>query len=758
MTATLQLFDSDIPPTGGGDYVITLTQTADDIATVVPPVTQPITFTSPQVSLDTAEVVQCTPPPSSTGPFAEILPSVLLAEPSLPWERTMPASGSPWLALVIFQSGELSGGDPATSASTSTVGQFQAITDSVVPAITLETDVSADQPCTYIRIPAATFTATMPRADELPWLTHVRRSTAEDGTSIDRGVVIANRFPMAPARGTTQPTPAVAHLVSVEGLTPWLVDDPVFTATGKSDGTRVFDSVVVLSLARWTFGVVPDPAESFQGLTLALQDAEYDAKTQDHTPGNLALRLPLPAGFGTNKGDPGQVEVVTRIKNGYAPLTYHARSGEEAMAWYRGPVTPELVAALDPPIPFPTADAALIYDEAHGVFDVSLASAWQIGRTAALADRAFGQSLYSYRQAQQRLGDTLVDRARRPQFSGPPSARPGQVVVQALGAVHGVLRTSVGAEASPGDSGPERPVRGQNVAAVGTALLESLGDPQVTGILTDLLSDDLAPVADWLAGLSLLTPVPFSCLVPDPRMLPRETPSAVDPEARLTGAIRFGYVDPNWTTALLSGALSLAVESSRQAGTPGTIDPAVLSAVSEAIARRCGLTTPPAGPMSALLLRSDLVSGWPTLAVTPLDSQGTAIPVLREDRLAPGVLLAIFDGVPASVRIAEPHVALTLGVDEQGGIELRNLVPPPTDGAPPVGAPLGVTAPILTTPTCVRGTSRVLSVVAAGGLVPTLTAALTNHGQAPTAFGPAALGLQLARAPQAMTFDSSQGS
>lgn len=756
-TATLQLFDNDIPPAGGGDYVITVTQTAADIATSIPAATQPITFTAPQVALDASEVVQYTPAPSATGPFGEVLPSVLLAEPSLPWERAMPVAGCPWLALVIFQEGELTGGDPSTFATTSTVGQFQAISDAVVPPIQLESDVTTDQPCSYIRIPAATFTAMMPRADELPWLTHVRRSTAEDGTSVDRGVVLANRFPAVPMQGATQPTAAVAHLVSVEGLSPWLVDSPVFTKSGTSDGSTVFDSVVVLSLARWTFSVVPDPAESFQGLTLALQDAEYDPKTQAHAPENLALRLPLPAGYPVDAGDPGQVEVANRIENGYAPLTYHARSGEETMAWFRGPVAPGLVAPLDPAVPFPTADAALIYDEAHGVFDVSLASAWQIGRAAALSDRAFGQALYTYRQAQQRLGDTLVDRVARPQFAARPAETLGNVAGQALGVVKEVLGSAVGSEPPPEDCTIDLPARGDHTAPVGEALLGALAQPAVADALTNLLADDLAPVADWLAGLALLTPVPFTCLVPDQRMLPRETPSAADPAVGLTGSIRFGYLDPNWMTALLCGALSLAVESSRQAGTPGTIDPVILAAVGQAIAKRCGLSGPPTGPTTVLLLRSDLVSGWPTLAVTPLDANGAAMPTLRADRLAPGVLLALFDGVPTAVRIAEPHVALTLGVDEQGATELRNLVPPGNgNGAAPVGAPLGVTAPILTTPSCLRGTSRVLAVTPAGGLVGTLTDALTKQGQAPTAFGPAALGLQLVRAPQAMTFDSSK--
>jgi hypothetical protein len=752
MTATVQFFDHEVPAITGGNFLITVTQTAGAIAASIPPARQQITFSAPQVSLDPAEIIQCFPPPSATGPFGDVLASVLLAEPSLPWERSMPAANCPWLALLVFADGELPGGDPSTHAVTATVADFLAITDAVVPKITLEADVTPGQACSYIRVPTGVFTAVTPRASELPWLAHVRRSVPDSGPATDLAVVVANRFPAVPADNAATPAPAVAHLVSVEGLAPWLTDDPVFTASGTSDGTPVLGSVVMLSLASWTFGVVPEPAESFQGLTLSLLDAEYDPGTGQHAPDRLALALPLPPGYGPGVPDPGQAAVAQRVLGGYVPLAYHARSGEETMAWYRGPVTPGLTAALDPPLPFPTADSALIYDAAHGVFDVSLAAAWQIGRAAALSDRSFGQALFSYRQTLQQMGDVVVDRVARPQFADEPSTDLRSLAGPTISALRGVL----GQELAVPEPAPaaRSPLRAQPAHA-GPALLTALAEPAVQQAVTDLAADALVPVAQWLAGLTLLEPLPFTCLVPDPRMLPRVTPSAADPATALPGSIRFGYLDPNWTTALVTGALSLAVESSRQAGTPGTIDPAVQAAIGAALAQRCGLAQPPAGPVSVLLLRSDLVSGWPTLTLTPLDAAGAAVPVLRLDRLAPGVLLALFDGIPASVRLAEPHAALSLGLDEQGAAELRNLRPPGKNGDPPVGAPLGHTVPVLATQACLRpGGGRVLALA---GLVATVTAALTAQGQPTDALGPAALALQLVRAPQEMTFDSATG-
>ncbi len=393
------------------------------------------------------------------------------------------------------------------------------------------------------------------------------------------------------------------------------------------------------------------------------------------------------------------------------------------MAWYRGPVTPHLIAPMDPPLRFVTADAALIYDSAHGIFDVSLVSAWQLGRAAALADRSFGQALFTYRQRVQQAGDMLVDRLRRDHFPAGPLAELGGVRLTraAMEAVAWML----GADAEPARSAsgrssrPPRPAR----ALTGTALADALAEPSVRAAVAAITADALDPVADWLAALTLLEPLPFSCLVPDERMLPRAS-LAPDGATTLLGAIRFGYLDPNWIAALVDGATSLAIESSAQLAAATTLHESLRAAVATATAKRCGQADVQTGPTTALLLRSDLVSGWPTLSVTPLGRDGVSqLPVLRMDRLAPGVLLALFDGVPAHVRIAEPHATVTLGVSEDGAAELRNLTPPKTSAAPQIGEPLSRSVPVLAS-TCLRPGSRTLALTSPDGLVATLSSAL----------------------------------
>lgn len=171
----------------------------------------------------------------------------------------------------------------------------------------------------------------------------------------------------------------------------------------------------------------------------------------------------------------------------------------------------------------------------------------------------------------------------------------------------------------------------------------------------------------FMSRLRLLHGVPFSYLVPDSALLPTES-------------IRFFHLDRNWTDALVQGALSV--------GTISTADRAQLEAVyphirSEVDETERTVRTPPgekrllgaAGAITGFLLRSRAVSGWPNLHVraysrdvlkddaltTEAESNPERMKVLRMERLAPAVLLVLFDGVPAVVHIEEPRQGIQFG-------------------------------------------------------------------------------------------------
>ena len=86
------------------------------------------------------------------------------------------------------------------------------------------------------------------------------------------------------------------------------------------------------------------------------------------------------------------------------------------VSWYRGPLTPYPVPFTvlpGPLLPAGSADALTRYDSDTGMFDVSLAAAWQIGRLMALADRQFATELYAFKRVRrQQLSRELGGLAR----------------------------------------------------------------------------------------------------------------------------------------------------------------------------------------------------------------------------------------------------------------------------------------------------------------------------------------------------------
>jgi hypothetical protein len=176
-------------------------------------------------------------------------------------------------------------------------------------------------------------------------------------------------------------------------------------------------------------------------------------------------------------------------------------------------------------------------------------------------------------------------------------------------------------------------------------------------------------VSGWLHALALLATVPLHHLVPDPTALPPES-------------IRFFAVDPNWVTALLDGACSV--------GRSGSAD----IRVDEALAGPLRATADVPGPLTGFLLRSAVVDGWPGLEVSAQDAQGAVLDrVLRHERLAPGLLLHLVEGVLASVEIHEPAEGLHFGLDpELGTKRLRHLTP--SEHARPGTQIPGVLAPV----------------------------------------------------------------
>lgn len=662
----VQFVDSLVPTLTAGRYELTahqsLTKGGDRVDTdgyLDAPVTQAVEVRAPRFTVQPEWIHGAYPTPGASGLYDTVLPHLTLDRATLPWEREAKAKNGtrlPWLALLVFGEGELPDTDPHCLGQTDakTVADLTGSESGVVlPHFDQAKDPIApddeQQVCRTVLVPAAVFHALAPTEAELPLLTHVRRvneqhqrvAPGDDLIQVgDYAVVVGNRLPRA-AGGRY-----AAHLVSLEGWQSRLPDGAKEAYDGPDEKLRL------ISLWSWAFETVPDHSPGFAALT------EHFVDTEGTDGSGLLLRVPLPDRPLSGKD---QQEVADRLGRGYLPISCRTESGRSTFGWYRGPFTAQYVTPESDRERRRCAAEALIHLTEYGVFDVSLATAFTAGRGVALADHQFGAALLRLRGKVRRaaeknsratattgararvehlvanglaghLGEVLTTPAPARQAVGAPVRHPGVTPVPAA--------TELPATAG---LGPER----LRADADLRARLTSDGDNP----LVDREDDDLTLVRNRLLGLRNLTGVPFAHLVPDTRMLPTES-------------LRFFYVDADWTATLLDGALSVGLAHTFDL----TSDDLVFGPSGVA-------PLPPlSAPVTGLLLRSELVSGWPALEVRPyanpqVTEGETALPVLRREALADDVLLVLVEGVPGRVELAEPQQGVHFGIDEpkEGG-------------------------------------------------------------------------------------------
>ncbi|MEW9518166.1 hypothetical protein [Streptomyces tubercidicus] len=691
----VQFVDSLVPTLTAGRYKLTAHQSlakggarVDTDNYLDTPVTQDVEVRAPRFTVQPEWIHGAYPTPGASGLYDDVLPHVTLDRATLPWEREAKAqSGTrlPWLALLIFGEGELPDTDPHCLGQTDakTVADLIGSESGVVlppfdRAKDPITEGDKQQVCRTVLVPAAVFHALAPTEAELPLLTHVRRVNEEHqrvalGDDLiqvgDYAVVVGNRLPRA-AGGRY-----VAHLVSLEG---WQSRLP--------DGAKAYDGpdekLRLISLWSWAFETIPDHAPGFAALT------EHFVDTEGTDGSALLLRVPLPDLPLSGKD---QQEVADRLGRGYLPISCRTESGRATFGWYRGPFTARYVPPETDRERRRCATEALIQLQQYGVFDVSLATAFTAGRGVALADHQFGAALLRLRGKVRRAAEK---RSRATATTGARSRIEHLAANGLAGHLREVLTTPARAQAvsapvqrpgvTPVPAATELPA----TAGLTPECLRADADlhMRLTSDDTPLVDphdDDLALVRNRLLDLRNLTGVPFAHLVPDTRMLPTES-------------LRFFYVDANWTATLLDGALSVGLAHTFDL----TSDDLVFGPTGVAP------LPPQATPVTGLLLRSELVSGWPALEVRPYrnprTTEGeTALRVLRREALADDILLVLVEGVPGRVELAEPQQGVHFGIDEpeEGGsddpvddgiIRLRQIDPKsPT----PVGQETGAQFP-----------------------------------------------------------------
>jgi hypothetical protein len=758
----IRFYDSYVPPLLADDYTLTVSQeiAGGGQTLAAKTATQPFTVVAPRFAVDSSEVQSMFPPNNVEGPFGNKLPHVVLTQRALPWERELasdlPASANPnikkaypWLALLVLTEDEIvspAGGAGAlanpTKATTRPVGELlkpDPASDPNVLGPAVQPELADETTCRTIDISTATFTEVAPQLVDLPYLAHVRQVAVDNKSSAELAggwfsVVIANRFPVVGTAAEGKRN--IAHLVSLEGFADYVAEDEPAWPAGK-------DMVRLCSLASWAFSVRAEGLD-FKALMTGLTEVAGQPSGSDA----LRLRLPVPPPPDPAP-DPAGAEgkVRTAIAQGFTALAYETRVGDQSFAWYHGPLVPRPVAPIGQGS-FASSAGASIYDKDSGTFDLSYASAWEIGRLLALSDRAYSTAQQRARRALRKTVNLARERTRwtneAPAGADPGLLHPRQVsrsFASWLGSAGPGHLPSPTADARAPAAKPAPPAQAGHVDGLSAMLAE----PAVQSLVQDAVGATTGDgafkeIVGWLGRLRLLEGVPFVYLVPDARMLPVES-------------IRFFHVDPNALDALCDGAQSVGVHTSRDALHQQMVRDSVRTAATVAAASRRAASlgrsvaddAPPVDPVAGFLLRSAVVSGWPGLEVKAYADAAGQIPIdpLRIDHLASDVLIALYPSVPARIDIEEPKESLAFGTEDDWIVALRSIAGDDIGGQ--IGQPQTLGPDY-------RKDNGVLRVDAWQRFLASLDP--FNSGAPAALWGPAAFAMQMISAPEQMVFDN----
>jgi len=439
------IFYSDRRPAlENGDYTLTIKQTLTGVPGA--PVfsrQQEVSVLGPRFTLDPQDIHSFFPPEGSLGQYSNVLPHVMLNRCSLPWERSAKKTATPpppWLALLVLDESELNQNgatpDPAKAAVFSstleamgypqggpnlpwTVSLPEGCTGWMPTGLASEYgDLASGKkgtPVTLLRVPWALSEVLLPAAADLPYTVHARRATAAQAT---RGPAAGNKTAVVPPAtadhpdtdlvrqsGADEPFAAVlatrlpaagnkatVYLVSLEGH---------YEAPPTTPPTaRVF-----FVLATWHFACL-SATHDFAGLL----------KNADCGP----FCLPS-AGLNTQTAR-------DQIDSGFVGLPHLMRQGNRSASWYRGPLLPGApvdTVALPGGGAIAHADELVRYDRHSGMFDVTYAAAWELGRLLMLSDRRASLDLSHWKEAHsQSLKDAANALEHLPAKEFPPNLAP----------------------------------------------------------------------------------------------------------------------------------------------------------------------------------------------------------------------------------------------------------------------------------------------------------------------------------------------
>ncbi|KAK4445282.1 hypothetical protein QBC34DRAFT_358586, partial [Podospora aff. communis PSN243] len=684
-----RLSSSHVPGLVPGNYNITVTQSVAPSATqdqrqLNLNTTKSFVVTKPKPSDVVSHVHSVYPAPSHSD-YGNTLPHVNFSTPNAPWEIQVddswnqgnPLSKTPWLAVMSFTEDELRLDKEAlgslnldqksdltvklTVANLKSLGSQHNI---AMPSLGDELD--GDEHLSVIFLKPALFKALFGRyadgQDKPEWtgspdlgrfafLAHAREVTTS-GTTIgsagstgdweqgEFSVIVGSR--VAPSVPVGKPRAISTHLVSLDGMTSMTIAD-----------TDVL--VAVPAVYSWTWMAIPDTHINFEHVARALGENIGPLRMPGrHGPEPPPAASTAPGGDRKNDPDLGVARawIQKRVADGYTICPHVLPTGEPSVALFRGvltPVAPRLGEAHKPPFSLLGTDLEII-DQLTGMRDVSLRSAWELGRTLAIADPPFSRSLVRLRgqihhksvAAAQALG--LKDALDAAAVShNPVSAElalrmphrwtQGCSGLSAINCREGTSRTSAAVRHA-------RAICMEKCAKEVTKRVVSGTEPESYKAGTVAACSDWPSVLHWVLDKLYLGDLPSRYLVPDSSALPKES-------------IRTFYVDTAWLEAMVDGALSIGNHWERDDDDPirraikDNINAYLASSVADANANA---EVPVHVPRWGFMIRSSIVQAFPDLRVQVPFRDGVEPQyrrqVLSVQRPAEDILVCLLDREP----------------------------------------------------------------------------------------------------------------
>ncbi len=528
-------------------------------------------------NLDKSDINTCFPPNGSEGAYFNYLPHIVLKSGTLPWERNAGKEEKhiPWLALLLFDEDEVS------EIRTVSV-ELKDLNGENYCKIDLETIESKTDKCDILEIPEILFKRIVPTKDDLTFLAHIRRVNNEkkenynpDNRETEYSVIVGNRIPQEGKK-------SVVYLVSLENF----YNDKFENRYKPKNGM-----IQLVALKNWCFTLAREE-DTFVGI----------AKNLRHNSGTL--KYP----YDTSKQKNELLEKLLSMS--YTLMPHHTREGEKTVSIYKGPLI-SYHSRRDIKLPVSCSDELVHFHTDTGMFDVSYAAAWQIGRLLAIKNKGFTVALYKWKKLLKQKA-LIKNEAKK---------------------IEEIL----------GDTGIENN--------------EILKSPE--------LEDYEKEINTWLGQLKNLTGIPFNYIIADEKMVPKESMKffTVDMnwiDCLIDGAMSIGRVtskdqdqDNEKSENIQTSSDSAAkVLRNKKPGISGKID-----------------------KLTGIVIRSKLVSDWPGLEFQGFESDRKKMAIFNIRRPTDDLLLCLFEGDLKQIDINLPPEGFHFGISKNGEYnkKLRDL-------------------------------------------------------------------------------------